>query len=593
MISPSVSRSWLKPLVLWGVTVIVVVGGLLLLEHDRNGSIIRASYESQGGSTEQSVFPLYENSVAHSVHGEVIFNAATATESQYQLTWYGCMTALALNGHAVTLTEQERCQDMRGSVIQFAPFFHAGSNTLSLTLEVHPFGGELISFASMRPSIRNPETLLHALLLLVLFGIFCGWALRATLAARSSSDKLLGWTFLVGGLLRVGLTLVTPVGSRTPDVMGHLEYLRHVAEHMTIPAAQAGWETFQPPLFYFIGGAWMRALALLQSRAMNVDDVQILALLFGLGALAIGIVCIRWLFDKHPRDAVACAFLFAVFPGLIFFAYRPSNDALLQLLAFAFFAGLLAWRREAKPVQWIAICAVICAGMLTKSSALVWIPIALAVLAVQPRYSVRKKLRRAAELAVIVLVCCGWYYVLRFGLEKETNFVGNMQHLPDAMRVPDTLRHLLTFRLPTIIFRPYADSSMSFPEYFFTSLHFGSFHYPELVTQCAQWVIAGAIGITLLAGYGLLRLHRKNPLHDVALLTCAFLLFSQAVYRIVYPYSYNQDARFSPLLGLVLVYGCVRGMRLLPPRMQPAAEAIVMTQMLFYTVCAVLMFTQS
>jgi hypothetical protein len=94
-----------------------------------------------------------------------------------------------------------------------------------------------------------------------------------------------------------------------------------------------------------------------------------------------------------------------------------------------------------------------------------------------------------------------------------------------------------------------------------------------------------------LAAYAVVR-GRLSGIHPVAGIACALLLFSQLAYRILYPFSYNQDARFSPLLVLLAAYCCVWSLRHVPPRFRSVCEAALLAYALCCAAFSVLLFLQ-
>ncbi len=580
---------------------IVVSAGMFVLRHDRNADIVSSTYSLASGQSHAFSLPLQlAQTDVRTVQVHIAFVAPSAATSRYHMVWYGCAERLTLNGTEVIVADGNRCDSARGVVVELAPALRAGANTLELTLAAHATRPEFLAFMSLRPSVQNRETTLHIGLFLAMLLLIGGLGVAAVFRSWQRGCWL-GCVFLCGAALRVLLSVATPVGLRTSDIDGHLDYVRRVAEYFVIPLAQSGWETYQPPLFYFAAGAWMRAVAFIRFAAeMSVADVQVLALLFSMVTLGIGVWIVHVLLPDSPgrrQEALVCSMLFAAAPGLVLFAPNVSNDSLLTLLAFLFFAALLQWYRYAQMRWWLAVCVVVSLGVLTKSNALVWIGIALAAAAWRPGSSCRTKLALATQLFGVLLALCGWYFVLRYIIQGERTLIGNVHLLPEAYRVPNTLQYLLGFHPLRVFAHPFiqnGDASagwMHLTEYLFTSAHFGGFSYPEAVMWIAQWVLVGGMFSMALAAYAVVR-GRLSGIHPVAGIACALLLFSQLAYRILYPFSYNQDARFSPLLVLLAAYCCVWSLRHVPPRFRSVCEAALLAYALCCAAFSVLLFLQ-
>ncbi|HEX3044753.1 MAG TPA: hypothetical protein VHY08_08350 [Bacillota bacterium] len=65
------------------------------------------------------------------------------------------------------------------------------------------------------------------------------------------SNKVFIFIILGGFLIRVLYFLITPYNVREYDVDGHIQYIQYILNHWSIPSRNYGWETFQPPLYYF------------------------------------------------------------------------------------------------------------------------------------------------------------------------------------------------------------------------------------------------------------------------------------------------------------------------------------------------------
>ena len=74
-------------------------------------------------------------------------------------------------------------------------------------------------------------------------------------AARSGYAVWVGWPLALAGLLAAQCVVQTPPSIRQHDVEGHREYVDFVSTHVGLPAVQQGWETWQPPLYYFLAAA--------------------------------------------------------------------------------------------------------------------------------------------------------------------------------------------------------------------------------------------------------------------------------------------------------------------------------------------------
>jgi hypothetical protein len=197
------------------------------------------------------------------------------------------------------------------------------------------------------------------------------------------------------------------------DQAGHLQYVRYVAEKHSLPTADVGWETLQPPLYYVLAAGLWNALRAAASPGGALGAVRLL----GAAAAALHLLLVWFalgkVFPELPRcrnlGLVAVAFL----PVTFLFGPLVSNEGfaalvvgVVILLAVQQDPGLrISWRRA-------AVLGLLCGlAMLSKYTG-VFIT-ASVVLALAMRASARE---RRSWLPVIAAATTaagvgGWFYV--------------------------------------------------------------------------------------------------------------------------------------------------------------------------------------
>ena len=367
--------------------------------------------------------------------------------------------------------------------------------------------------------------------------------------------------FIAGVLLRAAYVAQTPHDVRAYDWEGHVGYIHYVADHGTIPPAQAGWEYYQPPLYYFITGGWMAAAQHVgMTEPVILRSIQWFSFLLSCVALAAGIWIGLLLFGRERRTALAILFagVIAVFPGLVYHASRITNDTLFLTFSFVWCGLLLSWWRDGRARDWHLSCLVLAFALLTKSTALPYFPIAAVCLFLRPRTSWRQRLRLGGIGAGVILLLSGWIFILRFIVERETFIVGN--HLNDDLRIRNTAVHLLRFNPFQILAHPYNanwDESMDrqfFWENFFKSSIVGEWNWGPVLEPLVRWLETIGLSAIPLALWGIVRESRK-PLRwfSPLLIMSVFLIFSAFSYRVLSPFSPNQDFRFVPVVLVPLI----------------------------------------
>jgi tetratricopeptide (TPR) repeat protein len=221
------------------------------------------------------------------------------------------------------------------------------------------------------------------------------------------------------------------------DATEHVEYVRYMAEHGSVPMADEGWEMYQPPLYYAAGAALCRVAGVEASSGSAPRCLRILGWL----ALALQLASVaglaRELLPERP-DLAALATLFAAaLPMQLYLFQFTTNEALASaLVSLALYLAAREFRRGRESAGSLALIGVVLgAALLTKFSALLAFAGVLAMLALRwfglrPR-SWTSLVRALALVAVPALAVCGWYYarvasrfgsVLVWNLDEATGF---------------------------------------------------------------------------------------------------------------------------------------------------------------------------
>ena len=406
-----------------------------------------------------------------------------------------------------------------------------------------------------------------------------------------------------GAILRAIYVIGTNVSTRAYDWHGHLVYVSYFAEHLSIPSAQTSWQAYQPPLYYALCGVWVRlGSALGRPIEALFQDVQLFSGLLSAGALAAGVWIGTMLFPslKQRRDLLLFGAMLAAFPGLVFFSSRISNDGPYHFLAFLFLGLMLRFWQRGRELDWWLLSVVVGLALLTKSSALLFLPIACVCLLLKEGVAPRRKAALLSLSLSLVVLIAGWLYVLRFVVEGEQSLVGNMHRFGSWIRLENSLADFLVFNPLAVIEHPFVDDRVAetrpamFWEYLFRTAHFGGFRLREgPITHIAVAMLASSILLLPVVALGCLREARlRSPTLPLAVTTLT-LLAAQIGYRVRYPFSFNQDFRFSVLLFVPLTYYAVAGRQLLPERLQGAATLTMATFIALSTASVVALYLVS
>lgn len=255
----------------------------------------------------------------------------------------------------------------------------------------------------------HPQDTLCLVWTLALVGVS---GLGVCLLARHAPGVFGGWcgvVFFVGVALRILYWAATPYYLRAYDWGGHIQFLKYVAEHLALPPADLGWETHQPPLYYILGGLWMR-LTGQSSASWLYGQWSAFSLFLSIGCLIIvGLLAARFFPAERNRRVTFLAIL-AVFPSLIFHATRISNDVLFAFLSFLWVWLLLRWWESPSWKRWSVLAACVGITFLVKNGALV-LAGATVLCAVWRLKSPVPLAKSLGILALAVLLLSGWYQI--------------------------------------------------------------------------------------------------------------------------------------------------------------------------------------
>jgi hypothetical protein len=398
----------------------------------------------------------------------------------------------------------------------------------------------------------------------------------------------------VGILLRLHYVALTPLAERSHDTFAHTDYVEFVMREWRVPPAHAGWEFHQPPLYYFVA-AGVSAVA--ERAGYGLDGQRLIlqwvsALLSVLALCLLPLIAAELFADKRDaRKRALFTALGATLPGLVFFASRVSNDALLLVTSYALLLLLLRWWRTGSPRTFGGAALAVGIGMLAKLTSFLHLPIALVCVALRKGWSLRRKAAHAAGLVIVAAGLTGWLFAIRLVIETDTErtlHLGSTGLHPDVL-LPNEPANYLTFRPLAVIEQPYNHpwkdefGRQYFWEYFFKSWFFGEWMFPDALFTHARLVLVAGMGLFALAVVGCVDDCRRRFRHTLPML--ATLLLYQAAslaFRYKNLCSCHQDFRFVPLLALPAAYYAVRSRDVFPKRARWVTDAWVIGSVLLF-----------
>jgi hypothetical protein len=240
--------------------------------------------------------------------------------------------------------------------------------------------------------------------------------------------------------LAITFNFLTPAWENN-DEPDHVDYIEHVVRHGTPPriAIANGFESHQPPLYYYATAAWQgllgigpftphvhpppgsaipptkRVWELSHAYSPSEHKAAIWVHLLRLASTACGLAAVLaalatgWLLTRRTSVAAALGATVALWPKFLVVTSAVTNSALAIALCACAVPAFLLWQRSREPKWAAAVGVVIGAGGLTEETAL---PVAGLMLLVLIGYAWRERDWRSPLLAIGCFVAvCGWWYI--------------------------------------------------------------------------------------------------------------------------------------------------------------------------------------
>ncbi len=377
---------------------------------------------------------------------------------------------------------------------------------------------------------------------------------------------ILAFFFLM--VLHAWYLIHTSYSVREHDSGGHIEYIKYMATHSSVPHAKEGWEFFQPPLYYLLGGAWMHFVSLFyRSADLAILDIQRGSLLLS----ALSLCFLGWissiLFKGKSRRIESFLFVLVagVIPAFVFFSARINNDSLVQFWCFAALALVIAWwEKPTDSTYWYAAVVCIALGMLTKMNAAIMVPVLFSCLFLHPLLTLQKKWSTALVSFCVLLACTGWYAGFRVADTGGTSLVSNAGSVTQALHFENHIQDFLIFNPIQVVVKPYNNGwddthrRSFFWEYLFRSMFGGEYDSGQAHIAISKALNMAALLLSSLVVAGIVTSYRRQTKGFVPMaMTMLFFLLGHALFRIQYTFSSSQDARYSIILIAPIAYFAV------------------------------------
>lgn len=500
-----------------------------------------------------------------------------------------CLQSVEVNGQPVTGAALPFCDYGRYKVLHLGEYLHAGENTVTVrSTNAGGGAGLIVQTAPHDPLVIG---------LMALLGMVILWAVSAAMRpVRGASDDIGILALAVGGIaFRFVYMLLTPVPLRGHDTDGHIEYIQYLVDNWALPPPNAGWEYWQPPLYYAVSALWYELGILLSwSSGAMLFGVQVQSLLLSLVILAAGM----WIaFAAFPGNAnrperLHYTAIMAAFPGLLYLVAFINNDVLETALAFVFLAMLFAWwKRPHSHPLWYGMAVMAALAVMTKSNGLLLLPIALLLLAI--RGEIRWKERMLHGLAAVLIVASA-SAVLSTRTDTSSvqrYMVGNIVSLNGPLAIPNDVESYVTFNPAGMLQYPYANPwddgarRKYFWEYLFRSAFFGEWNFGEPLKILCMWILMFALMLLPAGLWGMVDAVRRR-LPDALPFFASLAVFAAGhmAFRWISPFSTSQDFRYSTAMLVPAAYFIVYGISRLPTLPRHIATGLLQSSVVLWVI---------
>jgi len=377
--------------------------------------------------------------------------------------------------------------------------------------------------------------------------------------------------FLAGLLLRIAYLSDTPADIRGHDLAGHVDYVKYVSIHKSLPAPDSCWQCYQPPLYYVLASPICKITS---CNGPNLIWLQILSLVFNAVFLYLGIKLLRLLIPKKIGDKYfyLASTLFIFWPSGIIGSVAVGNDSLLWLLTAGGLYFIALWFNEGKLKNlWIALVFLI-AAILTKSNGIILLGIISAAIMIRTILNLKSKSKKALSLLktisfifLIFFICFSAILFLRPSLDKSINIkdslVANANLLGPGLAVGDNLNNFIVFDVKEFLRNPYTDpwnnpgGRQYFSNYLLKTSLFGEFNFwQQILKNLAKILSYLLLLLLIIIVFGMIKLLKKNnelPATQI-LIVPSILLFLGAIIFNRYLYSYSCSADFRYIYPIVI-----------------------------------------
>jgi hypothetical protein len=470
------------------------------------------------------------------------------------------LDAILVNGRAVQDADWPIAYDPLGfKAVWVGSVLNTGANTVVFKMRNN--GGN----AGLRVGLHFLDPF-FAIWSVIFISLSCVTSYLLLCRVAPGLGSYCSWAIILAIAIRILYFCCTPYYVRAHDLSGHLEYLAYVANKAELPPVSMGWETHQPPLYYWIAGVLVRCIGLNPGSAWAYGQWQCMSLLLSIASVFVTVDLSRALFRSESKQWARIVFLVVCnfVPASVFYAGRISNDSAFAFLSFVWLAALVRWLLDGEEAALWVHCAALAFALVCKNSAITLLSISAAVLLY--KCVTRKPWLKASLILVGAIVLVGGWYLVPRMVEQGVSdgaLLGNVHLINRALRIPIDADTFLTFNPMKVFEIPFNDPwtdlnrRQFFWEYFVKSALFGEWPWGVGLMPAARGLVCATLPLICLIAIGGL-VGVKNISGWLMGLCLSAILAAQILLVVRHPLACCEDFRFYLVLTIPIAYfaGC-------------------------------------
>ena len=308
------------------------------------------------------------------------------------------------------------------------------------------------------------------------------------------------------------------------DGEGHADYVRFIQQRHALPHATDGWEMHQPPLYYALSAGVLGATGRSLNEQSGWNAVAAVNGAAGLLTCCLAVLCLRRLFPGDVQTQAAGLLMTSFLPPSLYLSQYVTNEPLTGLFGAATLYCILCALESDRIGAWLGAGAAAGAGLLTKFTPIVVLPILLLGgvlnLAARKRLNLRSMLRSLGLFGLASFLVCGWHYARVWAfyqppagtspLEKLATFWGQDPKLASWVE-PAFATGRYYWDFGHVLVSPWLGGVRSFPDGLYSTLWGdGAFSAQRVALRppwnydlmCVSYLLAVPLTLLLLAGFG-------------------------------------------------------------------------------------------